>query len=125
MFLDEIGELELNVQAKFLRVLEMQQFTKLGDTKPTSVNVRLVAATNRNLKLGGGRGALPARFVLPALGVHHPGALAEGAGRRTCRCWPSFSCGTSPPGSPSACPASRPRPGPPCKPTPGRAMCAS
>ncbi len=51
LFLDEIGELELNVQAKFLRVLEMQQFTKLGDTKPTSVNIRMVAATNRNLKL--------------------------------------------------------------------------
>ena len=50
LFLDEIGELELNVQAKFLRVLEMQQFTKLGDTKPTNVNRRLVAATNRNLK---------------------------------------------------------------------------
>jgi DNA-binding NtrC family response regulator len=50
LFLDEIGELELNVQAKFLRVLESQTFTKLGDTKPTAVNVRLVAATNRNLK---------------------------------------------------------------------------
>ena len=50
LFLDEIGELELNVQAKFLRVLESQTFTKLGDTKPTKVNVRLVAATNRNLK---------------------------------------------------------------------------
>jgi two-component system NtrC family response regulator len=50
LFLDEIGELELNVQAKFLRVIELQQFTKLGDTKPTNVNVRLVAATNRNLK---------------------------------------------------------------------------
>jgi two-component system NtrC family response regulator len=50
LFLDEIGELELNVQAKFLRVLETQQFTKLGDTKPTSVNVRIVAATNRNLR---------------------------------------------------------------------------
>ena len=56
LFLDEIGELELNVQAKFLRVLEMQQFTKLGDTKPTSVNVRLVAATNRNLKLEAAEG---------------------------------------------------------------------
>jgi DNA-binding NtrC family response regulator len=50
LFLDEIGELELNVQAKFLRVLETQQFTKLGDTKPTTVNVRIVAATNRNLR---------------------------------------------------------------------------
>ena len=50
LFLDEIGELELNVQAKFLRVLEMRQFTKLGDTKPTMVDVRLVAATNRNLR---------------------------------------------------------------------------
>jgi len=50
LFLDEIGELELNVQAKFLRVLETQQFTKLGDTKPTQVNVRIIAATNRNLR---------------------------------------------------------------------------
>ena len=50
LFLDEIGELELNVQAKFLRVLETRQFTKLGDTKPTTVDVRLVAATNRNLR---------------------------------------------------------------------------
>ena len=50
LFLDEIGELELAVQAKFLRVLETQTFTKLGDTKPTKVDVRLVAATNRNLK---------------------------------------------------------------------------
>jgi two-component system NtrC family response regulator len=50
IFLDEIGELELNVQAKFLRVLETRQFTKLGDTRPTSVDVRIVAATNRNLR---------------------------------------------------------------------------
>ncbi|UOQ51666.1 sigma-54-dependent transcriptional regulator [Hymenobacter cellulosivorans] len=51
LFLDEIGELELNVQAKFLRVLETQTFTKLGATTPTAVQVRIVAATNRNLKL--------------------------------------------------------------------------
>ncbi|MDO7873969.1 sigma-54 dependent transcriptional regulator [Hymenobacter sp. ASUV-10] len=50
LFLDEIGELELNVQAKFLRVLETRQFVKLGDTKPTSIDVRIVAATNRNLR---------------------------------------------------------------------------
>jgi len=50
LFLDEIGELETGAQAKLLRALESQEFTKLGDTRATRVNVRLVAATNRNLK---------------------------------------------------------------------------
>jgi len=50
LFLDEIGELELNLQAKLLRVLESQEFLKVGDTKPTRANVRLIAATNRNLR---------------------------------------------------------------------------
>ncbi len=50
LFLDEIGELETGAQAKLLRALETQEFTKLGDTKPTRVNVRIVAATNRNLR---------------------------------------------------------------------------
>lgn len=49
IFLDEIGELDLNLQAKLLRVLESQQFIKIGDTRPTQVNVRIVAATNRDL----------------------------------------------------------------------------
>ena len=50
LFLDEIGELESGAQAKLLRALESQEFTKIGDTKPTRVNVRVLAATNRNLK---------------------------------------------------------------------------
>ena len=50
LFLDEIGELETVAQAKLLRALETQEFTKLGDTRPTRVNVRLVAATNRALR---------------------------------------------------------------------------
>ena len=50
LFLDEIGELEIGAQAKLLRALETQEFTKLGDTKPTRVNVRIVTATNRTLK---------------------------------------------------------------------------
>jgi two-component system NtrC family response regulator len=50
LFLDEIGELDISLQAKLLRVLEAQEFHKLGDSKPTKANVRLVAATNRNLR---------------------------------------------------------------------------
>jgi two-component system NtrC family response regulator len=50
IFLDEIGELDHDLQAKLLRVLESQQFLKVGDTKPTQVNVRILAATNRNLQ---------------------------------------------------------------------------
>jgi len=49
IFLDEIGELDHELQAKLLRVLELQQFIKIGDTKPTVVNVRILAATNRDL----------------------------------------------------------------------------
>jgi len=49
IFLDEIGELDHELQAKLLRVLESQQFIKIGDTKPTTVNVRILAATNRDL----------------------------------------------------------------------------
>lgn len=50
LFLDEIGEMPLELQAKLLRVLETNEFIKLGDTKTTKSNFRLIAATNRDLK---------------------------------------------------------------------------
>jgi len=56
IFLDEVGEMPPELQAKFLRVLETQTFTKLGGTKPTRVSVRLVAATNRDLQAEAGSG---------------------------------------------------------------------
>ncbi|MGD9931872.1 MAG: sigma-54-dependent transcriptional regulator [Mangrovibacterium sp.] len=49
LFLDEIGEMHPDLQAKLLRVLEEQTFTRIGDTRPTKVNVRIIAATNRDL----------------------------------------------------------------------------
>ena len=49
IFLDEIGEIPLELQAKLLRVLQEQEFEKLGSIQTQRVNVRFVAATNRNL----------------------------------------------------------------------------
>lgn len=50
LFLDEIGEMEYSLQAKLLRALETGEFIKIGETKPTKVNIRIIAATNRDLK---------------------------------------------------------------------------
>jgi len=50
IFLDEIGEMAIELQAKILRVLETGEFLKVGDSKPTKVDVRIIAATNRNLE---------------------------------------------------------------------------
>ena len=50
IFLDEIGEMAYELQAKLLRVLEAGEYFKIGDTKPTKVNVRVISATNRDLK---------------------------------------------------------------------------
>lgn len=50
LFLDEIGEMSFALQAKLLRVLETGEYIKIGDTKPTKVDVRIISATNRNLK---------------------------------------------------------------------------
>ena len=50
IFLDEIGEMNIDLQAKLLRVLETSEFYRVGDTKTTKLNVRIIAATNRNLK---------------------------------------------------------------------------
>jgi transcriptional regulator with GAF, ATPase, and Fis domain len=49
LFLDEIGELPLDLQSKLLRVLEEGKFERLGSTKTLQVNVRVIAATNRNI----------------------------------------------------------------------------
>ncbi|MES1219342.1 MAG: sigma-54 dependent transcriptional regulator [Bacteroidota bacterium] len=49
LLLDEIGELHIELQAKLLRVLENGEFIKLGDTKTIKVDVRIIAATNRDL----------------------------------------------------------------------------
>jgi DNA-binding NtrC family response regulator len=50
IFLDEIGEIDIMLQVKLLRVLQEREFSKVGDTRTQSTNVRIIAATNQELK---------------------------------------------------------------------------
>jgi Nif-specific regulatory protein len=50
VFLDEIGEMALTLQAKLLRVLQQHEFERVGGTRPIKADIRLIAATNRNLE---------------------------------------------------------------------------
>jgi transcriptional regulator with GAF, ATPase, and Fis domain len=101
LFMDEIGDMPLETQAKLLRALEEQQIERLGSEKPLSVDVRIIAATNRDLdsmvKAGSFRQDLffrlnvfaiqlpPLRARLediPLLANHFLGATTEGGGKR-------------------------------------------
>ena len=81
IFLDEIGEMAFELQAKLLRILETGVYIKIGDTKPARVNVRIIAATNRNLsqEIVAGRFREDLFYRLSVFQIHLP-PLRERAG---------------------------------------------
>ncbi|HVU49461.1 MAG TPA: sigma 54-interacting transcriptional regulator [Polyangia bacterium] len=74
VFLDEIGEMPLLLQAKLLRVLETRLVTRVGGLKPKAIDVRFVAATNRNLEeeVAAGRFRRDLYFRLNGMTLHIP-----------------------------------------------------
>lgn len=74
IFLDEIGEMAFEQQAKLLRILESGEYIKIGDTKPTKVNVRIIAATNRNftIEIAEGRFREDLFYRLSVFQIHLP-----------------------------------------------------
>jgi len=74
IFLDEIGELPLDLQAKLLRVLQDGDFHKLGEPKATKVDVRVIAATNRDIEEAVNQGSFRSDlfFRLNVFPIHNP-----------------------------------------------------
>ena len=74
IFLDEIGEMSPPLQAKILRVLQEQSFTPVGGTKPVDVDVRVIAATNKDLEkeIAAGRFRQDLYFRLHVIPIHLP-----------------------------------------------------
>ena len=91
IFLDEVGDMSPKTQAKVLRVLQEGEVERLGSARTIKVDVRVIAATNKNLEEEIEKGTLPRGSVLPA--ERHPDlrAAAARAAARTSRC----SCSTS------------------------------
>lgn len=72
LFLDEVGDMPLATQIKFLRVLEERKITRVGDNRPIDVNVRLIAATNKDLEaeIAAGRFRSDLYFRLKIVTIH-------------------------------------------------------
>ena len=88
VFLDEIGDLPLDLQSKLLRFVQDKQFTPVGGVAPRTVDVRIIAATNVDLRAQRGRGPVPRGPLPPAerrAAARAAAARAPGGHRSTSR----------------------------------------
>ena len=79
LFLDEIGDMPAHLRAKLLRVLQEQEFEPLGSNRVERIDVRVIAATSRDLPAQVAGGAFARRSVVPAERAADPAAAAARA----------------------------------------------
>ena len=84
LFLDEVGDMPLPTQAKLLRTLESGEIVRVGSNDPIRVNVRLIAATNKDLRQAVDAGTLPRGPLLPPPGRDRRAARRSGSASPTC-----------------------------------------
>ena len=96
LFLDEVSEMSLSAQAKFLRVLQEREFQRLGGTRLLKANIRVIAATNRDLRKVRRARRLSRGPVLPPRGLRHPDSAAARASVRHRAAEPDLSAGDRP-----------------------------
>ena len=91
IFLDEIGDMPLGLQSKLLRAIEAKEILPVGGTQPINVDVRIIAATNRDLGADGRRGHVPRGPLLPPERGRHRSCRRCASAARTSRRWSSTS----------------------------------
>ena len=125
LFLDEIATMGMDTQAKILRVLQDRRFMHLGGIQEIQVDVRIIAATNVDLRTGGARWPFPRRPLLSPQRHHRRSAARCARAAKTFRCSPTTSWSSTPTKTACPCAGSPPTPCAPWSTTTGPAMCAS
>ena len=112
LFLDEIGDMPLEAQTRLLRVLQEGEYTTVGGRTPIKADVRIIAATNRDLRIADPAGAVPRGSVLPPERRAACACRRCASGSRTFPSWRGISCDRAQDGGPAGQDARAGRAGP-------------